>query len=108
MAGPTKANLKGDPATMKRLLGALAAALVLAVALAPPALASPADVMIEKYAATQAVVDHQAPMSLALEGGKISPVAEKSAGKKKAGEKDQATDTQRRSRAEVVSYPLRL
>lgn len=91
---------------MKKLLVGIAAALALSVALAPPALASP-QTQLEKYTAPDvALLDQAAP---GIEA-KIAPIADKdkAAGKKKSGEKDEATNSGKSGRAQLVAYPLRL
>lgn len=90
---------------MKLLVGLAAAALALAVALAPPAIATP-QVQVEKYMAPDVALLDQAAPELAF-NAKITPLADKAAGKK-SGEKDEATSSRPKGRAELVAYPLRL
>lgn len=94
---------------MKRLLVGLAVAVCLAATMAPPATASP-QLQVEKYSVPHDValsIDQAVAPDFALDA-KISPVADKAAGKKKTNDKDEANRGNGRvSRAEVP-YHLRL
>lgn len=94
---------------MKRLLVGLAVAVCLAATMAPPATASP-QLQVEKYSVPHDValsIDQAVAPDFALDA-KISPVADKAAGKKKDGDKDEANSGGSRAGVAQVPFHLRL